>query len=476
MKKLFIGILVLAAILMGAQLAGANYFGSTIVKQFDQFEHSDEISTVSISVVKKGLFESVVHTDIVIAPKIPNQDQPANSVTIPLEHVIKHGPFIFGVEGHNPIFPVAAIIHSKLRLSDTDQYISELSKNGNLLSDISIIGINGKGTSTTTVSKIFNESADSTSTFEWSGLNAQSTFTLSKEGKIASFTTNADAGSLAIKDDHQSLSINNVRFDIDLVKHAHKLWSGDMNYLIESVNFNGGAADVSGGIEGLKFAVNSNLEDNEKFNSQLVIDTKKVDIPNFPAQSLSFGVNTGDWDKAGLLAIQKTAEEAQQAGLSPDEQQFAMLDAFQKNAAQLLKHSPYFNIEPIELNGQMGQLKAYARLRVDSKDQTISENVFDLIPMLVADLDFSASKELMLYMLSASMKEQIELQSSFSENPMSEEEKQTMATQLAQQQLDMLLAQGMIVVENDTVKSKITLKESMANMNGQEFPAFDMLQ
>ncbi len=488
MKKLAIIVVVVLLCVVG--WAGATYVVSGKVESqyfnlLEQNAHWGPVTLTSKS-YQRGFLTS--KAEMLLEMKIPKtaieegEEPTVETVQLVFEHTLHHGPLPI-VAGQASLSPALALVDTRMVLfSPEDEALEELLQNIPELKDSFVhirFGFDGSANGKIEIppfEKHMEEGA-----FVWGGFTATTDYAPGAGTLVGT----VDMPKLEIHLDDGSLSWSGVSGDFDLVEVLPMLFVGTSQMVSGGmeVDFSDGEGEESTVVQVNEFKVVTE----SSFDGQLVQATQSMnfDGATFDGESygpLIFDVELKNMDGQALsdyqvkvMAIYREADT-----LEPDALVAELLPLYSDLSMKLMTGSPEFNIKRFYVNTPKGEAEGTFKLKLNKPTDEAPENlaaIFGYLQYLDSSADLSVDESLLRVLLASNMKNSVKLEleavrKAGVEVEMSDEEVDVMVEQQLDQQLEMLIAQNLIVRDGGKIRSNATFNDGQLLVNGQPMPVF----
>lgn len=349
---------------------------------------------------------------------------------------------------------------------------------------------------------------------DWKGLNAQFTFT----DKFANMTAGLNlAGFTVTKEQDFTASLGHTTFqgtfdanwqptEMNLNLPSFQMrqeGEGQMNLQTVTANFD--ANKTSKGLELGKIALNIGHFDFSDEEVEMSFDNLGIssngqeqnDVVNYTVQTqigklelpkeLTFGeklaigfvgnINFDRLDAESLLALQTTAHQLQEK----EEPMMLMIlfGQFMELVPKMMAKSPEIALTQLTINTPKGDLQGNFNVSLDGQKATSLE-ILALIPALLAQTNFTISRQLLEYVLTTiktnKMQQELEVMGEkLSEADLAQLQQQAKTASL--QEISIFVAFNWLINDGDNYKLAAEFKNGQFSLNGQEMslPIGDML-
>lgn len=481
MKKL-ITVLVFLCIALGAAYCGASWWvGTQAQKQYEvmldqkiplylRLPKDNPYLQVSNRSYERGIFHSTAVTSVVL--NLSNQ-QPMRFL---IENSIQHGPLAFakGPDSSRTIQPAMAVISTNWSSEGEagDAIKAFLDKVPDLRASeiITILKLDGSGESYLKI-PAFKKTAPGDKgqdlTVDWGGFEGKSRFDILQNQASGSFSVPA----FDISDPEQQLTMKSVTGNFDIRQGAKGFATGDVSVACEQVEFkNAGVVAFSLQTAMLREA---SWFVGEAVNASLTARLEKLTAAGMAFGPFVFELELRKLDADALARLQqkvegiqaklfaKSAEEALQ-DLSPIYKQFLV---------EILSKSPEMEIKQLKAATPWGGFDARFSISVSESGGLIVENPLAALASVSASLDASVSEQLLSMVMESGIKSDIQKEDL--DDPAKAEK---MAGDSAREIIQGLIAQNLIVRDNQNLKANATYRPGKLEVNGKPLNLQDMLQ
>ena len=493
MKKLVIIVVIILFCVVG--WAGATYVvGSKVEDQYfnllQQNSHWGPITLTSKS-YQRGFFNSKAEMLLEIkVPQMPveeGEEPTMETVELVFEHTLHHGPLPI-VDGRVSFSPALALVDTRMLLfSPEDQALEELLQNIPELKESFLhlrLGFDGSTNGKIEIPPF--EKHEEGVEFVWGGFIATTDYAPGAGTLVGTL----DMPKVEIHFDDGTLSWSGIRGDFDLVETLPMLFVGTTQM-------------VSGGMELAFVEKGGDEEDSEErtvlqlqgfkavtdssFDGQLVQVTQNMtfDGASFDGESygpLVFDMELKNMDGHAFSDYQvKVMDLYREADIYDQDALLAeLLPLYTDLAMAMMTGSPEFNINRFYVNTPMGEADGTFKLKLDNLPGEAPDNlaaIFGYLQYLESSAELSVDESLLRALLASNIKSSLELElegvrESGVEVEMSDAEIDVMVEQQLGEQLEIYIAQNLIVRDGDKIRSNASFNGGQLLVNGQVLPLF----
>ena len=204
------------------------------------------------------------------------------------------------------------------------------------------------------------------------------------------------------------------------------------------------------------------------------LQTAEIDGESYGPATLQFEFD--NFSAPVLLRMQQELEELNRQSLSEQQQGIAMMSILISHVSQLLEHDPGVALRKLHLVTPQGVLEGHVALQSKGLKWEEISDPQKLLEKLSADLSLRIPEQMLRLILEQQAVAQIaqqvqQTQSLGGEAELPDAESlQAMAETIANQQLEMLLAQGVIERDGEVIATVAVLSEGLMTVNGKSIP------
>ncbi len=482
MKKIAV-VVVLVFVLLGAAYCGAGWWlGAQAQKQYEiavdqkiplylRLPKENPYIQLSIRSYERGIFHSTAVTSVVL--NIPD-GQPLRFLVI---NSIQHGPIAFS-QAHDTgrsIQPAMAVISTTWAgegeagdaIKGLLEKIPELKS-----SEIqTILKFDGSGESYANIPAFKKTSPNNKGqdlTVDWGGLKGQWRFDILSNKASGFFSI----PTFAVSDPDQQLVLKSLTGDFDMQQGEKSFATGEVKIACENMEFRGGngAAPFN-----MKSAM---LRESSWFSGDAVNVSITTGFEKLTAEQMNFGPFAFELElrklDSGTLARFQQKMQGLQAQLfgKPGEETVEQLSILYKQfLTELLAKSPEMEIKQFKATTPWGDFDARFFVSVSEAGGLIVENPLAALTSVSASLNASVSERLLNIIMQSGIKS--DLQKEGINDPAMVE---GIAAERTKSLLQDLLANNLIVRENQNIKASAAYQPGQLIVNGKPLSLQDFLR
>lgn len=480
MKKLVI--LSVVILLCVAGWAGATYLvGGQVESQYtrllDEFGQLGPI-TMSQQSYQRGFLTSTART--VLELKLPATTRPgaqaaadAQNETLQLvfASAIKHGPLPAGSA------PGMALIETRLvSVTPSNETFEQLlNQFPQLTETLSVTRIDFSGSMTDRVRLPALETTIDDAQIKWGGLSVDSSYAPGDKTIVGTF----DLPSLEIHGEKGELAWQGLHGKLDLVEALPLLYVGSTE-----VDFGGMEMNFAKGKDGAQQAVQLNgikLSSRSDCREKLVNFKQTLEFGGVLVDGESYGpgrcvIDAKNLDGEVLGGFQAQVRELYRSGQgsTPDELVGQLLPLYTRMLIELLEKSPEFNISSFSFATPQGNIDGRLLIKYHGSQGVDTQNPQAMLQALDASAELAIHENLVKQLIAQNLKNELtaaklngQIPDTFSAADIAE-----LAAQQSDAQLEMVLAQALVVRDGDMIRSNATFKQGELVVNGQPLPLF----
>jgi len=485
-KKL-ISIVVLLLILASGLWAGATYwFGVEAEQRYHALlQQASEVQYFKFAneSYSRGFFESKAQTvmEIQLPSTADGKNQP---IKISLAHDITHGPFPLSKspEGNLQLKPLMAIIETRVvvgpefrsHLEELYGQVPEIES----MRDYTLIYLDGSGEENFAI-PAFQRSfgKEEKVAVDWRGLFLQFNFTPDLKGftgslSIPGLEIAGKNGELKIEqlkstfDTHEGiggLSLGEASFSLDAVEFADRQEAEPTTFLMRGFNANA-SSKASGDTVNCFLAIRTD---------QLKLDDEMQYGPG------GFEMAFRNIDALSLARLQQTVREtqAQFPQESAEQMQMMMLAKYGEILPGLLKKSPELEITQLSIKTADGDFVGQANITIDGTKAGPTQDLLMLINAITAQVELKVGERLLHRVAKTAMKDEIIAQKIERDGVApSDPEISATASAMLNEQLQGLMALGLLVEEDENYSAQASYKAGEVVLNGRPMSLQDLMR
>jgi|GEM_PF-994660 len=481
MKKL--NILLIVVLLCAVGWAGATYVtgGKVESRYFSLIEQNGQWGPLTLTNqgYERGFLSSRAETLLkIILPKPveePGGEPGTQTVQVLFEHVLHHGPLLFGADsagGQSPSTGLALIETRLARLAPGDAELEKLFREvPELREAIATVKVDFDGSSKSLLRiPSFEKQADD-ARITWGGL-ASSVAVAPGDGTLSG---DLEMPAMAVQTADGTLTWNGLRGRCDLVEVLPTLYVGTSR-----AEFDGMDLTVTG--EGDKGRQEMRIKDAEivsdsSFDEGLVQVNQVASFDGLTVDGEDYGPLIIDIDMKNLdgQALSEMQQQLQNVyrraeSFTPDEIAAEMIPVYSRFFTRLMAGKPEVNLKRVYLATPRGEAEGTFRFKLTGQPEAPLDSPAGLLPALQyldAALDVTVDESLVRAILTSQIENALRAAAEASPQvSFSDEEIAAMAEKQAGTQLEAWTAQNFIVREGDKVKTSATFKEGELLVNG----------
>lgn len=410
----------------------------------------------SRATVEAALSEAFVADEAVLDPIVAGM---LGSVTVPFDIDIGHGPVLtlngfelgsYAVRASiDPATPWYQIVVSTLGISD----LIELRGRTGLFGGFAFEG---------EIPEFEFNDGEETALF--SGLGFTGTF----EGSDLSYRSRLEHA--AVQTFFFSISLDGIEINGDQTFRPQQVALGDQEVIIErlaAINPLLPTSEVAA-LEGLRMTATTALNDAGNIDLGASLEAASfVAEGALPMSGLEIGIALTNLDSAAFDELYLLIDQINAVTADPARLQGELLPLVDR----IVTAEPVFSLEPMRFTMDGGQFDARLMITLNG-DALPTGQAIDLadpavlMTALAAELELTCDKDLLGQILAFGLGEQMAPQLV----GMSEEQIDVILAQQAEQQIALVVAQGMLADNGDTYSTTISLADGVATVNGNPLP------
>jgi uncharacterized protein YdgA (DUF945 family) len=486
-KKFFSIIIILLLLVFGLWASATYWFGLKAETQYRNFlqqaSSGQALLKLENASYQRGLFESKARTLVEITGSA-GPDGVSRPIRLTLDHDITHGPFSFSrpVHGKVPFTPLMAIIESKLVPGGEDQsQLAEFTTRVPELAsarDYTVVNLDGSGQEHLTIPGFQRTLGNKDQTaVACKGLSLQIDFT----GDLKGIRGSLHVPGLEIVEKDIRLNIHEVEAAFDSGEGAAGLALGDASFDMASFEMTSKRDSYPATflIEALGVRTSSRAS-GDVIKLSVAVKAGRLRIGEDPCGPAIFEMELRNLDAPSLAKLQRLVRERQThhpARTSRDATQLAMITAFGDILPGLLSKSPELEVRQLDIKTALGDFSGMARISFNGSQLDSGFNLLVAAKALAAEAEFKAGERLLHDILWKLMKEKIIGQRRTLQGPApNDEETSAIASAHADEQIEALRAQNLLVKDDGRYGVRATYKAGELVLNGRPLSLLDLLQ
>jgi uncharacterized protein YdgA (DUF945 family) len=484
-KKLFVIVILLLALVSGLWGGAAYWFGVKAEQQYrvllQQVSQSQYLKLVNES-YSRGFFESKART--VLEIRLPRGTAGENQpFQLTLAQDIRHGPCPLGKSPDEKwqIKPVMATIETRLILSpETQSRLAELCAQIPELAsmrDYTIIYLDGNGEEHLLIPAFQHTfGQEDKVAVDWKGLSLQVNFTADLKGLTGSLSMPG----LEIVGEDLDLRVEDVRSTFNSHEGVDGLWLGEASFDVAGLEFADTRESEPNAFLIQGFSVNtSSKASGDNINCLVAVRTDQLQFDETQYGPGAFEMEFLNLDAASLARLEETVREqqAQPPQQSAEEAQIMLLARYLEILPGLLKNSPEIEVRQLDVKTSLGDFTGKAKLAFDGRKLESTQSLLALASAITAEAEFKVGERLLRRVATDMMGDKIaaEWQEQEEEAP-SDDEIDDIVSARIDQQLEALMEQNILVKENEDYRASASYKAGQIVLNGRPLSLQNLMQ
>lgn len=463
MKRLLILLTVIAAAFTGSFY----WVGTEIETRLPELlQRASQVGQFKIELTSydRKLFRSSAVTTITLPGEAREQ--------VILQHSIWHGPLPIGQSGYGKWFfsPAAAVIETTVSDKTARQgaigEVLTLLPGFAKLHDLTVVSLTGAATSEIAIPPFQQQVSveGNTLNFDWGGLIGSRQFT----ADLTSMEGEATIAGIKIDGQPAEGGLTNLAATVSLHEDKSGLLLGNVTLDIATIDFGKGNAPAAISIKGFQLRNAASVE-NDLASYAIEIAADAVQSPEIDLMPAGFEVVFSKLDADTILGVQRRLQTLQTdlVDLSENDISQQVMETYLEALPALIRKSPEINLTYLRARTGKGEIWAKGKVVLSDEENTFGGNPDDLSRLVQAEGEAQISVTLLqalaLKPLQASM-EAARKAGQFGE--ISDQELNEMIDNSVQQQLDLLLTQGMLTLDGDKYRTNFSYRDQVATLNG----------
>jgi uncharacterized protein YdgA (DUF945 family) len=400
-----------------------------------------------------------------------------------LVHNITHGPFPLGksADTKGPFRPVMALIETSIifspeaqsRLAELWTQIPEIAS----MRDSTVIYLDGSGEERLFIPAFQRTFGNQEKVaVDWKGLSFQADFT----ADLRAFKGSVGVPGVAVSGKDFDVRIENLRSAFNTHESLSGLWLGEASFALAGLDFTSKLEPKSQSMFLRGFNVNtSSKASGDVINSSVAVRTEQLKLDEVQTGPGVLEMEFRNLDATSLARLQQAIREehARPRQQSAEAGKAMAFVRYMEILSGLLKKSPEIEVTKLDVKTALGDFTGKAKIAFDGTKLESSPNLLTLALALSAQAECAAGEDLLRSMATAIMKDQIigEFQEPDGTAP-SDTEVDEIASARVDEQLEELMAQGILVRENGNYKASASYQAGQMVLNGRPLSLQNLLQ
>lgn len=486
MKRLVIGVLVLALFLGAAWTVSSYWFGiETEARHRSMIMRSsswDQAKVVNES-YDRGIFQSHAKTVVEIgqAARTANAAEdspPAGPLRIALMEDISHGPLAFMTEdsGQTSLRPALAIIESKVSLdpreADTLKELQEIIPKDAVMRITTVLPWKGDGETKLSIKPFHRDfDQDRKVGVDFGGFNAQAKFSLDLKRFAGSLACERFLVDTAEDGLYQ---VGRIRGIFDQFRGTAGLFLGDADFTLDQFEFqrpqDKGEGKEPFRITGLR-VVTSGRESGNDLSTTAVGSLDQVGVAGIGADKAHLEIQFRKLDGKAVYGLQDAIKGLRSQQSSGDDVPGQPLTKAVELLTTILRNSPEMEIKRFGFTTSEGELQSAAKLVVDGSLVGDSLNLSTLINASNLEARADVSEKLLMRMLrSTGKKSDGGTETDSDTETAGDGGGEARMDAEIQEQLADLVTQGYLELENGTYRTSARYAKGKLTVNQRDVP------
>lgn len=452
--------------------AGSPYWvGQQIEEKIPEFlERAAQVGQFNVELTSydRGVFRSTATTTISF--------QGVKTEKIVLQHSIWHGPLPIGqtLTGGWHVAPAAAVIESTLPSEVTQQgmvgELLELLPGFSAFHEVTVLSLAGDATSNITIPAFeqqLNLEGDKAN-FEWGGLVATEHF----NADLSEIEGEATLSRIGLSDPSMEGEITALATTFRIHEDASGLLLGNVTLDSDTISFGSRGLAPEFSVKGFQLRNAARLEDG-LVSYAVEIAADQFNNPTLGFAPVGFEVLFSHLDAATILDVQRQLQNLQtdMVNLSEDEilQQIAAI--YLNALPELLRKSPEISLNYLRARNADGELWAKGNIALRGDETADATSLDDLTRLIQAQGETQIESPLLLALTGKTLESGLkEAWETGQLGNISEQELHALIATRSQQQIDALVAQGLLAFDGKNYSMVFSYQNRQATLNGQVLP------
>ncbi len=459
MKKIVFSLLALIVVAAVGLAVSRYWFGVKTEEQFRAYLQEINQPGISVKITKyeRGFFDSTVQTVLSLKVNPGTDGSGGNVISLPLQHTIIHGPFVFGgLPSMATIKPLLAYVVTKpVKVGAGSDLLSKFFSELPFVQH-TLIRLDGSGKTRLQIASFDQEiSGDNERLFlNMLGSSGQLDF----GPDMSSFSGTMQMDGFTLEGEEGKVGLKNMSVEMDMHKGGYGLTLGTGKTHLNEVSLVGysqgnGQSFVMRGLSG-EFL--SRL-DGASFFSRQQLAIEYLEIAGHLVGPLQYTFELRNLDAAALGQIQKQVAELQAGSGTPMAVNQQLKERILRLLPQLLSHSPELEITRARATTSYGDVSGRLLVRLNNPNGAV--NLFALLGALHVEVDARMPAALLL-----KAADKI-LQSS---------KKGSSAD--GRERIARLVRRGFLQLENNIYSTGMRFEQGKLSINGNKIPLQKLLR
>jgi uncharacterized protein YdgA (DUF945 family) len=481
-RKLLSAIILVLFLVVGLWGGATYWFGIKTEQQYkvllQQASQLEYLKFVNES-YSRGFFEAKART--IVELQLPAGTAVENQpIQVTLAQDISHGPFPFGkpADEKGKFRPVMAIIETRIMFSPETQdrlaeFLTQVPEIASMR-DYTTIYLDGSGEERLLIpafQRTFGK--EDKINVDWKGLSFQVSF----RGDLKGFNGFLSAPGSAFSAKDFDFKIEGVQSAFKTHEGLSGLWLGEASFNLSRLAFTAKQEPKPQAmlIRGFS-ASTSSTASGDIVNSLIAIRAEELELAERHYGPGVFEMEFRNLDAASLTKLQQAVRE-QQTQPRQKSAEAEMLARYTEILSGLLKKSPEIEVKQLDVKTTLGNFTGKARIAFDGTQSDSPLNLLTLAGALTAQVEFVVGERVLRDVVKEMMSAQIiaDFQEMEGTAP-SDTEINEIASARVDEQLETLMAQGILVEENGNYKSSASYQAGQIILNGRPLSLQDLLQ
>lgn len=464
MKKLFFGVLVLAAVYAVSAYVLGGQVQERYLSELKDYERYG-IFSISSQKYERGIFTSRAETlvEVAIPAGFDNGEGEARNASFVVQHVLRHGPV--PVSGHGFSFrPGLAVVESTLVASgaEKDGLFARIPELAQSRSDLRI-GFSGDVTGDLKIPGF--ELVVDDETLTWGGLDLHAVFTQADQAMRGDVTIPR----LILKTSGGAVELNGLSSKFDLVEAVPLVFAGRVEASLAAMNMTQSGMDAIS-LKALRFSSNSTC-DGVLLHYTQTADIEGIEVGEAAHGPVSFEAVARNLDALAVSEFQTRFQQLYRSANDTDSDMFYSQagELYGSLFSKLMRGSPEFSIPRLRVATSMGELTGALFVKLDAPGEEALSNPLLLIKHVDANVEMAVHETLLMGVMRMGI-EQLLVAASGADAGVVDVD--ALVRQQYAEQVEPLLARNLIVRDGETIKTHASFAQGKLVVNGQEMPLF----
>ena len=464
MKKLFFGVLVLAAVYAVSAYVLGGQVQDRYLSELKDYERYG-IFSISNQKYERGLFSSRAETlvEIAIPAGFDNGEGEARNASFVVQHVFRHGPLPLTSQGFS-FQPGLAAVESTLVASGAaqDELFAKIPELAQSRSDLRI-GFSGDVTGDLKI-PAFDLVVDD-ETLTWGGLGLHAAFTQADQSMRGDVTIPR----LILKTGGGVAQLKDFSSKFDLVEAVPLVFAGRVEASLASMNMTQAAMDTIS-IKALRFSSNSTC-DGVLLHYTQSVDIEGIEVGEAAHGPVNFEVVARNIDALAVSEFQTRFQQLYRSANDTDTDMFYSQagELYGSLFSKLMRGTPEFSIPRLRVATSMGELTGALFVKLDAPGEEALSNPLLLIKHVDANVEMAVHETLLMGVMRMGIEQLLGAASAAEAGAVDVD---ALVRQQYAEQVEPLLARNLIVRDGETIRTRASFAQGKLVVNGQEMPLF----